>query len=181
MLHRDALKIADRVFQELFFHCERIEIAGDIRRKLSDIRIIDIVCTPKMGNRPSSKTGKYAPVMRYIEVINKWRRIKGEPWDRTTSRFVPIDETNPDSDTIQVNIHQADENNWGYMLALKTGSGDYFHRVLAAGWVRNRYNGKDGYLYRKEPNQEPVLVPVPEERDLFRFARVKYIEPESRN
>ena len=66
--------------------------------------------------------------------------------------------------------------NWGLIYAIRTGSADYSHRVLACGWVRNGYKSADGMLSR-----DGVAVPVREERDLFRLAGVPWVDPEERS
>jgi len=44
-----AVGIAGRVVQELSPHCERIEVAGSIRRKRPFVHDIDLVCIPSSG------------------------------------------------------------------------------------------------------------------------------------
>lgn len=47
MKYEDAILIAERVKAELEPHCERIEIAGSIRRKKPEVKDIEIVAIPK--------------------------------------------------------------------------------------------------------------------------------------
>ncbi|MDX2138587.1 MAG: hypothetical protein SF123_10875, partial [Chloroflexota bacterium] len=49
MNYADAKALADCVVNLLAPHCQRIDIAGSIRRKMSDIGDIDIVCEPGDG------------------------------------------------------------------------------------------------------------------------------------
>jgi DNA polymerase/3'-5' exonuclease PolX len=67
------------------------------------------------------------------------------------------------------------------IFAIRTGSKDFSHQVLACGWVKAGYISEDGFLWRKGSNVEPcILVDVPEEKDLFNLIGVKYLEPEFR-
>jgi DNA polymerase/3'-5' exonuclease PolX len=70
----------------------------------------------------------------------------------------------------------AEEGNWGSIFAIRTGSAEYSHQVLAKGWVRQGFKSEGGYLLRDEEKYE-----VPEEKDLFRLIGIPYIEPENRN
>ena len=44
---QEAQKLAKQIVEQIFPHCERIEIAGSIRRRKVEIRDIDIVLLPK--------------------------------------------------------------------------------------------------------------------------------------
>ena len=44
---QQAQQIAERIKSELAPHCDRIEIAGSIRRKKPEVKDIEIVCIPK--------------------------------------------------------------------------------------------------------------------------------------
>jgi len=46
--------------------------------------------------------------------------------------------------------------------AIRTGSADFSHLVLAASWVKQGYKGDDGYLTR-----DGKKIAVKEEEDLF--------------
>jgi DNA polymerase/3'-5' exonuclease PolX len=79
-------------------------------------------------------------------------------------------------DAIALDLFFATAENWGLIYAIRTGSADYSHRVLACGWVRNGYKSAFGMLTR-----DGVAVPVREERDLFRLAGVPWVDPEARS
>lgn len=79
-------------------------------------------------------------------------------------------------DGITLDLFFANKENWGLIYALRTGSADYSHKVLATGWVKLGYNSEGGQLSinGKEIN-------IPEEKDLFKLIGIPYIEPELRN
>jgi len=76
----------------------------------------------------------------------------------------------------KLNLFFAEEGNWGSIFAIRTGSADYSHKVLANGWVRQGFKSEGGYLFRDGEKYE-----VREEEDLFRLIGVSYVEPEKRN
>lgn len=65
---------------------------------------------------------------------------------------------------------------WGLILAIRTGSADFSHQVLAVRWVQLGYNSVDGHL-----TANGRRVPIREEVDLFSRLRMDWIEPEKRN
>ena len=162
MLYSTALPIAENVLALLAPHCERIEIAGSIRRKKADVGDIEIVAIPKHYDVGIFESG-------VATVINRWQKVKGELPCKYTQRMLP--------EGIKVDIFFATPENWGLILAIRTGSADYSHYVLATAWVAAGYNSVDGYLRSRKGD---MLVPVREERDLFRMIGVEWVSPEFR-
>jgi DNA polymerase/3'-5' exonuclease PolX len=161
---KEVQKIAQKVLEQLKPHCERIEIAGSIRRKKPDVGDIEIVAIPK-----PYKIGLFENGL--AEVVNKWERVKGDmEYGKTkyTQRILP--------EGIKLDLFFAEHNNWGLIFAIRTGSADYSYKVLASGWVENGFKSEDGYLCREGEKYD-----VPEEKDLFKLIGIKYIEPEERN
>lgn len=164
-----AKAIADRVVSLLAPHCERIEIAGSIRRKKPEVGDIEIVCITKKIMHP--RTAATIPVPGFIYAVsNLGIKRKGEAHTKYMQRFLP------EPDGIMVDIFTAVPDNWGYIFAIRTGSADYSHRWLANGWVKHGYKGEDGFL-----TKGGEVVPVREEIDLFNLIKLPYCEPENRN
>ena len=159
--------IAEQVKAQLAPHCDRIEIAGSIRRRKANVGDIEIVCVPK------HTTSGYRSVHWVLAVIGAGRPKKGDP---RTAKYVQFETRGGDGPVINVDVFTATLENWGLIYAICTGSADYSHYVLACGWVRNGYNSWLGTLRR-----DGVEVAVPEESDLFRLAGVQWVEPEARS
>jgi len=156
-----ATTIAERVEAQLASYCDRIEIAGSIRRRRPNVGDIEIVAIPKPYDVGLFASG-IAPI------VGAWPKVRGELPCKYTQRMLP--------DGIALDLFFATPENWGLIYAIRTGSADYSHRVLACGWVRHGYKSADGMLTR-----DGVAVPVREERDLFRLAGVPWAEPEARS
>lgn len=165
----EAQAIATRVRDLLAPHCERIEIAGSIRRKCPQVGDIEIVAIPKPYETGLFENG-------VAEVINRWEKIKGEleykgrpgvKACRYTQRLLP--------EGIKVDIFFANTWNWGYILAIRTGSAKY-SKMLATTWKRRGYNGNDGHL-----TYGGVVQMVCEEIDLFNILNIPYCAPEARS
>lgn len=160
MLLTEALRTAYEVKSLLEPHCDRIEIAGSIRRRRPEVKDIEIVAIPK-----PYETGLFASGIALV--VNQWEKVKGELPCKYTQRTLP--------QGIKLDLFFAHKDNWGLIYAMRTGSADYSHHVLAAGWVRHGYHSMGGQLVKGKH-----IVSVSEEKDLFRMAGVPYTAPELR-
>lgn len=157
-----ATAIAERVKAQLAPHCERIEIAGSIRRRKPDVGDIEMVAIPKPYDVGLFASG-IAPI------VEQWPRVRGVLPCKYTQRLLP--------DGIVLDLFFATAENWGLIFAIRTGSADYSHQVLAHGWSVRGWKSIDGVLH----NSAGKPVPTPEERDVFRIAGVPWVEPEARS
>ncbi|HUW32071.1 MAG TPA: hypothetical protein VM223_10700 [Planctomycetota bacterium] len=160
MILEEAKCIADDVKAQLAPHCERIEIAGSIRRQKAEVGDIEIVAIPKPYDIGLFASG-IAPV------VEAWKKVKGELPCKYTQRILPCG--------MKLDLFFARPDNWGLIYAIRTGSADYSHKVLATGWVRNGFHSIDGMLWRNCRE-----FPTPEEEDLFRLCGVPWIDPSAR-
>lgn len=164
--YAEAYAIALDVLSQLEPYCTRAEIAGSLRRKKVTVGDIEIVAIPK----PYSTGGLFND-NGIAAVVNQWEKVRGEmEYGKTkyTQRILPSG--------IALDLFFADENNWGYIFALRTGSADYSYKVLASTWVSMGYKSDGGYLYKDGKRFE-----IREEKDLFDLLNLRYVEPEKRN
>jgi DNA polymerase/3'-5' exonuclease PolX len=145
-----ALIIAEAVKAQLAPFCDRIEIAGSIRRKKPEVGDIEIVCVPK----PSE-------ILSFIQTAESLgEKVKGDPGGRY-AQIVLLE-------GISLDLFIARQENYGLILAIRTGSADFSHKYLACGWVKHGYKSVDGMLtYRGRP------VEVREEIDLFKLIKLE--------
>jgi DNA polymerase/3'-5' exonuclease PolX len=155
-----AQEIAERVKAELAPHCDRIEIAGSIRRQKKTVGDIEMVAIPKPYD-----TGLFASGI--ASVIDRWPKVRGELPCKYTQRTLP--------EGIALDLFFATPDNWGLIIGIRTGSADFSKYVLAQGWVRQGYRSAEGMLtWHGNP------VPCREEKDLFAMAGAEWVEPELR-
>lgn len=157
----DAKHIADQLVQEMAPHCERIEIAGSIRRQKPEVKDIEIVCIPKPFQTGIFEDG-------FAKVVNQYKKVKGEPPCRYTQRELPSG--------INLDIFMCTPQNWGLIFIYRTGSKEFNIRWLQEAKDRG-YSMREGQLFilgKREPS------PVPEEIDLFRRIGMNFIQPEDR-
>jgi len=163
MILYDALQIAEKIKSQLSPHCERIEIAGSIRRRKSEVKDIEIVAIPKPYEVGLFESG-------IATIVNRWEKVKGELPCKYTQRILP--------EGIKLDLFFADRSNWGLILAIRTGSAEYSHKVLATAWVKAGYKCIDGHLYHIENKKN---YDVREEQDLFKRIGLNYVEPTMRS
>ena len=157
----EAKAIAEKIKKQLEPHCHRIEIAGSIRRRAQQVKDIEIVAIPKPYDTGLFESG-------IATIINQWESIKGQLPCRYTQRKLP--------EGINLDIFFATQRNWGLIFAIRTGSAEYSHKVLACAWVQKGYNSEKGML--KHNGKE---INILEEKDLYERLNLPYLEPWERN
>jgi len=162
-----ALAIAEQCRAALVPYCDRIEIAGSIRRRKPQVKDIELVAIPRR-----IPTGLFGDELvtdpRFCAVVNQWPAIKGRPEGKYTQRQLP--------DGILLDLFRANVDNWGLIFAIRTGSAAFSHHVLATGWVRAGYRSVDGRL--RQPDGS--IIPICEEHDLFEILGIPWVDPEAR-
>jgi DNA polymerase (family 10) len=172
MLLTDAQPIADRIVADLAPYCEpgRCVVAGSVRRRKPEVGDIEVVCIPRRVSADWFSGGTVV-MPEFARAVDRWPAVKGVPSGKYTQRRLP--------EGINLDLFMATADNWGLILAIRTGSRRYSHEVLARGWCANRCHSVDGYLCHVV-NGLSKRIPVPEESDLFRLAGVPWVEPEAR-
>lgn len=168
-----AKKIAEDLVRELTPYCDRIELAGSIRRGKPEVKDIEIVCIPKQkkevdlfgDNAP--KFGVNNPIPEFVSAVRKYPAEIGDP----TGRYVKLLLSE-----IKVDLFIAFPNNWGFIFTLRTGSTWFNKDYLLIGLKNINHEAKDGFIYDKKGN----LVELPEEIDLFNLINLKYLDPDRR-
>lgn len=156
-----ALNIALATVEQLRPHCDRIEIAGSIRRRKEMVKDIEIVAIPKPYSTGLFESG-------IATVVNQWAKVKGDLPCKYTQRILP--------EGIKLDLFLAEPGNWGNIFAIRTGPADYSHKILATRWVQRGFKSVEGFLSRAGKKYE-----MREEIDLFNLVGLPYVEPENRN
>ncbi|MDD5679561.1 MAG: hypothetical protein PHW60_16450 [Kiritimatiellae bacterium] len=163
-----ATEIAERIRAELSPHCERIEIAGSIRRRKPEVGDIEIVCIPRTYEIGLLFGELIVRDQGFCSQVERWPMNKGLASGKYTQRLLP--------EGIYLDLFMARPENWGLIFAIRTGSVAYSHHILAGRWVHLGYNSIHGMLHKGL--QE---IPVREERELFDLIGLPWAEPWERN
>jgi len=174
------LKLAEALATEwvkkLHPFCERIQIAGSIRRQQENVKDIEILCIPKVQEVATLfGPGKMERHLGFSDAIysavraNEVSIMKG---DVMAGKYVQIYLM---EHYINIDLFTAVPENWGHILAIRTGPPDYSHRVLGHAWSSLGYHSEEGMLMSNDRK-----VPIPEEQDLFNLLKLPYTEPWNR-
>ena len=194
----EAYKLGSALVKDMQPFCERIEIAGSIRRKkASDIKDLEIVAIPKWENRePETFDGlfqisKPAPVnllygwamkqesVQWIkpgvsEIVEWPVSPEGKYW-RGLTRFAE------GSNHIKLDLFLCTPENWGVIFLIRTGSADFSRELVTYARDCTSYRIDKGFL-KQNPAHSDFDSPIPcrEEADIFARLGLEYVEPERR-
>lgn len=171
----EATEQANAVVKALEPYCTTIQIAGSIRRRKPDVGDIEIVCLPKRQGFVINQQiqlfeaieKEKQPLPEFIRVVDQWKRVKGQASGKYTQRIL--------QSGVKLDLFIATPENYGYLLAMRTGSSEFSKKQLADRWVMQGYESKDGILRR-----DGKVYTFPKEEDLFDLLRIKWIEPHLR-
>ena len=165
--------------------CERIEVAGSIRRGNKQSGLygdIEILAIPRMQTKPSVQGGLFfqkAPMVSalwgLLDAMMGDRQIEhmaSHRWGDKYRSFM--------WNGVQVDLFTTDVDSWGYQLLVRTGPSSFSQRFVTR-LEDYGYIGRDGHIWtRLEGDQPGVLVPVHGEADAFRLIEQSYLPPKHR-
>lgn len=166
--------LCEKIVAVLGSVCQRVQIAGSVRRRKAKVGDIEVVLIPKMvliqpdlfnfdGTQEYDRDPGLALVLN-----NMGRTIRGNVF---TGKYVAIDADDSEVGRFRVDVFVATRENWGLILAIRTGSAGFSHS-LARLWCRKGYHSRDGMLRKQERT-----IDVREERDLFKLLDLPFIDP----
>ncbi len=173
-----AREIGLEIIETLTPGCEQIVIAGSIRRDKPEPKDVEIVYRSKIEivrlnlfeNGPRAATERLVGDMvqngtwRYDDVV----RRNGPRYKRLIYKQVVIE------------LFRADCDNWGYILALRTGPGEFNKLWATKSWAGGccplDIELRSGYLWRNGKK-----VTVSKEADFFNEMRIPHWPPAERN
>jgi DNA polymerase/3'-5' exonuclease PolX len=170
-----ALDVADELLAILMPYCERIEIAGSIRRKKTTVKDIELVYIPKMEGSNNALLLELDALVFTGVIEKRLNHERGTPeaWgpkhQRALYKGVPIDLFGvPDPDC------------WGVIFAIRTGPAEYSQQLVTRRESGGRFllpgmKVEDGTLW-----DDGKPVPCPEETDFFNYVGKPYVNPEDR-
>lgn len=156
--------------------CERIEIAGSIRRGKPDPKDIEILCMPKLSyapdlfGAPGTQVNALEDALRAVAAAEDAIFLKNGPRYKqiALSEGVHLD--------LFIVLPPAE---WGVQMMIRTGPSDFSHWMVtprhAGGGLPSNLKVRDGAIWLRERK-----IPTPEERDVFKILGTEYTEPSHR-
>lgn len=169
-----AANMAMYIQERLRPFCDRIMIAGSIRRRKEHVKDIELVCIPKkepVKDLFENITG-YQVIPDFIKIVNEYKKIKGEPTGKYTQRLLRLQQEG--SGRIyecNLDLFMVTPENWGLLFMIRTGSADFSKKMMNVARSEG-YLVEDGQLWRGKS-----IVEVREEEDLFRILNRRWVEP----
>lgn len=194
-----AQAIANTLIEKLRPHCEKINIAGSIRRQKTKVGDIEIVCLAKkvasgqaalFEAEETQLTYSVSPF--FIRTVAEFGTIlQGSATGNSMKIMLP--------EGIKLDLFMPNDFDYYRMLAIRTGSAEYSHQVIAIGWRKQGWVGTENGLRLQsqciQVNRDdeakkkwkcqwthPTLPPVwKSEEEFFEWIKVEYVEPKYRN
>jgi DNA polymerase (family 10) len=145
--------------------CEKVQIAGSIRRSQGKINDIDIVMQPK-----SDSWLKIIKTIRY-----EYDAITEKQGDKLATLYVPF-ASKQGQGHVQVDLYRASEGTWGILLLIRTGSAEY-NVYLCNLAIRKGYRlaYSQGLL-----NEKGEVIASKTEQEVFQALGLPFIIPQDR-
>jgi DNA polymerase/3'-5' exonuclease PolX len=164
-----ARTFAEQFVAELAPACHRIEIAGSIRRKKSEVGDIELIAIPKQRlnllMEPMVDTE-----LDLLLYDSGYELTKNGPKYKQILTML---------EGMTVDLFIADALNWGYIMMLRTGPWEYSRDMVTArikgGMKPNHLTCSDGYVWR-----DGGVVPLPDEESFYTAWGLSWLEPEKR-
>lgn len=163
-----ALDLADQVIAVLSPHCERIEIAGSLRRGKPDVGDIEIVCIPCL------ELDLFGTGSRTAQAIETALREAGYSLAKNGEHFKQFS-----LGVCKCDLFITVPECWGVIFTIRTGSADFSHRLVTprnqGGLLPSYLKVKDGRIWHGD-----TCLETWEESDVFQAAGLDWIPPEAR-
>jgi DNA polymerase (family 10) len=149
----DAKKIADEFISQIKEFCDKIEVAGSIRRNKPEVNDIDVVIIPKLREHLIQK-------IRRISDVD----VQGNKILRTNYSGV------------QVDVYFATKETWGILLLVRTGSKEHNIKLCQIAINKGmKLSSEKGLMRGNE------VVANKTEEDIFKSLGMNYMKPEDRS
>jgi DNA polymerase/3'-5' exonuclease PolX len=167
----EAKAIADEWVQKLAPYCERVEIAGSIRRGKPEVGDIEIICKPLMVE----EVDMFGAVTSYTSMVDAFFGESDYELIKSGTRYKQVDLGDINLDLFCV-IAPAQ---WGVLFLIRTGPADYSHRFVMkkqqGGLLPSNMQVKDGAIWCNGK-----MLETPEEADVYKLIGAAYVEPGER-
>lgn len=170
--HAAALKAAQAFIRLIEDQCERIEIAGSVRRRCKQVGDIEIVCIPKMTKDLLGENLDSLLEHRLAGLVADGSLSQPTKNGRRYKQFQIAD------GQIQLDLFIASPERWGVIFAVRTGSAP-FSKSLVTRKERGGRLDNDLTVFEGRVRRGSELLDTPEELDFLALAG-GWVEPEER-
>ncbi len=192
-------QLADHLITLLAPVCERIEIAGSIRRGQREVHDIELVAIPRLvqhggqldlfggvtNAKINSLLDEKLDLLLISDFIVKRPHLSTSDfitaWGAKYKKFLVARDGKAItrlSTLVQVDLYITTAPQWGSIFTIRTGPAEFGHALVT--YIKNHtpYRQQDGGLIDIRTG---TFVPTPEEQDYFAAVGLRYVPPEKRN
>lgn len=167
--YSEVFPMAQHIAEAIGPYCERLEIAGSLRRHRPMVGDIEIVALPKLT---TDLFGEPLPdALTPLDHFLESKRVKliknGQRFKQFAYAGVSVDLWLPESAA-----------HWGTILTIRTGSHDFNLWLMKERQHRSGVMFSDGRLYDRRTG---LVVDTPEEEDVFRLLGMDFVPPAERD
>jgi len=147
----EALKVANEVYYRLEPYCDKIIVAGSIRRQKAEVKDIDFVLIPSNPGHLSQEIDRLGPPIMDGEKLRRFE-YKGT----------------------QIDLYYATQETWATLLLIRTGSTENNIRLCSQArrlGMKLKANG-DGII-----GKDGKLILIESEKQVYDILKLPYQEP----
>lgn len=182
MKYKDARSIGDEVVEALRPYCERVELAGSVRRLKAEVKDIEVVCVPRMTPQ-LDLWGNQVGTVSALDYSNSWHADVGVfSMAKNGKRYKQAVLAANGKGMIKLDLFLAIEPaQWGVAMVIRTGPAEFSKwcvtkRAKGGGMPTGFY--EEGLAVWPEGEKKPLRMD--EEIDYLDFLGMGWINPEER-
>lgn len=166
--------LAQQLRTHLESSCQRIMVAGSIRRKKELVGDIELVAIPRMTRAGLFGDREESALYRRLNALPLDWMMGNNPEGRYYKLYWPAHQ-------VQIDLFLAQPDNFGLIKMIRTGSADFAQAMLAR-WKKRQGLGPtlQGSINGRLVDAYGTVVPTPEELDVFAACQVEYVPPQER-
>ena len=164
----EARPIVDRLVERFTPVCERIEVAGSVRREKPMVGDLEVVVIPK-GEELN-------------QLLADWMaegRIRHRPDKKWGERYKSFHFDVGGERTVQADVWIQSPETWGTNFMIRTGSATFTRNMVTrksqGGWMPDWFKVEKARVW-----QDGEVVRTPEEEDIFKLWGMVYVVPQER-
>ncbi len=170
--HLAALPIAEAWKTLLCAACDRIEIAGSIRREKDNVGDIEIVCIPRyqqdMLQRPLLNA--VTALDHLLDNFESEGILRKDMGGHRYKRYIITEHE------LQLDLFCTTPAQWGVIFAIRTGPVEFSKKLVTPHWqggfLESGYSVREGRVWHGG-----LMLETPEEKDVFEYTKCDWIDP----
>lgn len=176
-------QLAEVIMQHLAPFCERITVAGSVRRRQDSVGDLELLAVPKTvkaeqaGLFGDSRVSEESLLDAEVARLLKMGTFRPRPNKDGNTSVGPLNKLliwTPAG--LPVDLFTTTVDNWGLSMLVRTGPKEYNMRVMA----RLRALHLKGHAYGGIEDQDGIQHSCPHEADVYRWLGWLYVPPEMR-